>query len=475
MRIPVPDEIPPADRLGRVHFVGIGGAGAVRASPGSCRRAASPVSGSDGTDSPTLAALRELGATCHLGHDAAHVDDVDTARRLHRRPRRQPRVAEASGAGCGCCRARPALAVGDGRPPGRRRRRHARQDHHHALLTVALQRGRRRPVVRDRRRPGRHRRQRRRRHRRPVRRRGRRERRRLPGLRAARRDRHQRRRRPPRQLGHRGGLRRGLRRLRRPIDPVGFLVCCVDDPGAAALAEPGARRRAPGRHGGGVGRRRPARRRSRARRPTSTFPVCATAPTWATSPCRPGSPLRRRRRSPPWPLGLRLGLRPDAWPRARRATPAPAAGWSARARRRASASTTATPTTPPRSAATSQAARALAGEGRLVVGVPAPPRLPHPHLRRRDGRRARRRRRGRRARPLPRPRGPRPRGHRRASSPTPSRSRPSRSPRRRRCADVAASCSPPGPRPGDLVLTLGAGDVTQRRARRCSPCSGARA
>ena len=33
-----------------------------------------------------------------------------------------------------------ALAVGDGRPPGRRRRRHPRQDHHHLVLTVALQR-----------------------------------------------------------------------------------------------------------------------------------------------------------------------------------------------------------------------------------------------------------------------------------------------------------------------------------------------
>ena len=27
MKLPVPDEVLPADRLGRVHFVGIGGAG----------------------------------------------------------------------------------------------------------------------------------------------------------------------------------------------------------------------------------------------------------------------------------------------------------------------------------------------------------------------------------------------------------------------------------------------------------------
>ena len=37
-----------------------------------------PVSGSDAIDSPTLAALRDLGARVHLGHDAAHVHDVDT-------------------------------------------------------------------------------------------------------------------------------------------------------------------------------------------------------------------------------------------------------------------------------------------------------------------------------------------------------------------------------------------------------------
>jgi UDP-N-acetylmuramate--alanine ligase len=36
------------------------------------------VSGSDGVDSPTLDALRDLGARIHLGHDAAQVHDVDT-------------------------------------------------------------------------------------------------------------------------------------------------------------------------------------------------------------------------------------------------------------------------------------------------------------------------------------------------------------------------------------------------------------
>ncbi len=77
MRVPVPDEMLPADRLGRVHFVGIGGAGLSGIARIMLARGIQ-VSGSDGTDSPTLEALRTLGARVHLGHDAAHVRDVDT-------------------------------------------------------------------------------------------------------------------------------------------------------------------------------------------------------------------------------------------------------------------------------------------------------------------------------------------------------------------------------------------------------------
>jgi UDP-N-acetylmuramate--alanine ligase len=77
VRVPVPEEILPADRLGRVHFVGIGGAGLSGIARIMLARGIA-VSGSDGTDSPTLEALRALGATVHLGHDAAQVRDVDT-------------------------------------------------------------------------------------------------------------------------------------------------------------------------------------------------------------------------------------------------------------------------------------------------------------------------------------------------------------------------------------------------------------
>lgn len=77
MRIAVPDEILPVERLGRVHFVGIGGAGLSGIARIMLARGIT-VSGSDGADSPTLEALRAAGATVSLGHDAAHVADADT-------------------------------------------------------------------------------------------------------------------------------------------------------------------------------------------------------------------------------------------------------------------------------------------------------------------------------------------------------------------------------------------------------------
>ncbi|MEI5673767.1 MULTISPECIES: UDP-N-acetylmuramate--L-alanine ligase [unclassified Nocardioides] len=77
MRVPVPAEVLPADRLGRVHFVGIGGAGLSGIARIMLARGLT-VSGSDGADSPTLDALRAAGARVHVGHDAAQVGDADT-------------------------------------------------------------------------------------------------------------------------------------------------------------------------------------------------------------------------------------------------------------------------------------------------------------------------------------------------------------------------------------------------------------
>src|SRR5690606_28312758 len=77
MIVPVPEEILSADQLGRVHFVGIGGAGLSGIARIMLARGIT-VSGSDAKASPTLDALRALGARCHVGHDADHVGDADT-------------------------------------------------------------------------------------------------------------------------------------------------------------------------------------------------------------------------------------------------------------------------------------------------------------------------------------------------------------------------------------------------------------
>ncbi|GAA3521244.1 UDP-N-acetylmuramate--L-alanine ligase [Nocardioides daeguensis] len=77
MKIPVPDEILPADRLGRVHFIGIGGAG-LSGIARLMHQAGVAVSGSDASDSAVVSALRAEGITVHVGHDAAHLDGVDT-------------------------------------------------------------------------------------------------------------------------------------------------------------------------------------------------------------------------------------------------------------------------------------------------------------------------------------------------------------------------------------------------------------
>jgi len=77
MRVPVPEIRLAASELGRVHFVGIGGAGLSGIARIMLARGIA-VSGSDGADSATLDALRDLGARVHVGHDAGHVHDVDT-------------------------------------------------------------------------------------------------------------------------------------------------------------------------------------------------------------------------------------------------------------------------------------------------------------------------------------------------------------------------------------------------------------
>ena len=75
MSTPTPS-LPPA--LERPHFIGIGGAGMSGVAKVLAQRGAR-VAGSDTKDSETVQALRALGVTVHIGHDAAHLADDATA------------------------------------------------------------------------------------------------------------------------------------------------------------------------------------------------------------------------------------------------------------------------------------------------------------------------------------------------------------------------------------------------------------
>lgn len=77
MKIAVPEELLPADRLGHVHFVGIGGAGLSAIARIMLARGIA-VSGSDGVESPALDALGALGARVYVGHAAEQLGDAET-------------------------------------------------------------------------------------------------------------------------------------------------------------------------------------------------------------------------------------------------------------------------------------------------------------------------------------------------------------------------------------------------------------
>jgi UDP-N-acetylmuramate--alanine ligase len=65
------------DQLGAVHFIGIGGGGMSGIARIMLARGV-PVSGSDVKDSRVLASLRVLGAVVHVGHEVDHLGDADT-------------------------------------------------------------------------------------------------------------------------------------------------------------------------------------------------------------------------------------------------------------------------------------------------------------------------------------------------------------------------------------------------------------
>src|SRR5436305_7808496 len=70
-------DAPVAAELGRVHFMGIGGAGMSGIARIMLTRGLA-VSGCDAKDSRALAALRARGAHVEVGHDPAHAADCDT-------------------------------------------------------------------------------------------------------------------------------------------------------------------------------------------------------------------------------------------------------------------------------------------------------------------------------------------------------------------------------------------------------------
>ncbi|WP_030144924.1 UDP-N-acetylmuramate--L-alanine ligase [Spirillospora albida] len=72
-----PGEVVPAEELGRVHFIAIGGAGMSGIARIMLRRGIA-VSGSDARDSELLGTLAALGAKVDVGHDAAHLGEADT-------------------------------------------------------------------------------------------------------------------------------------------------------------------------------------------------------------------------------------------------------------------------------------------------------------------------------------------------------------------------------------------------------------
>ena len=231
-----------------------------------------------------------------------------------------------------------------------------------SLLTVALQAAGADPTYADRRRPRRHRGSTR-----PraagdaVRRRGRRERRRVPALP----------RRTPRSSptsrpttsttgGPRTPTRAAFDEFARHVDPDGFLVCCVDDPGAAALAE---RQRAAGRRVVTVSTRPGARPTSvRTRSPASSL-VVARRRTYLADAL-----------AAPWPPALTLGFADAEALRARhRALHRHPAADGAQGRGRRGRVYDSYAHHPTEIAGDLEAARALAGEGRVVVAF-------QPHL-----------------------------------------------------------------------------------------------
>jgi len=76
-RVDLGAPVPAWDELGAVHLIAVGGAGMSAVARLLLARGV-PVSGSDSADSPVLARLRAAGARVHVGHHPDHLEGVDT-------------------------------------------------------------------------------------------------------------------------------------------------------------------------------------------------------------------------------------------------------------------------------------------------------------------------------------------------------------------------------------------------------------
>ena len=89
-----PAETVPLEKLGRVHFLGIGGAGMSGLARIMLSRGVA-VSGSDAAPSAQLSELAALGAEVHVGHSAAHLGAADTLVSTSAVRESNPELAEA--------------------------------------------------------------------------------------------------------------------------------------------------------------------------------------------------------------------------------------------------------------------------------------------------------------------------------------------------------------------------------------------
>ncbi len=111
VRTAATDVVPPLADLGRVHIMGIAGAGMSGLARILLERGV-PVSGCEARDSVGVAALRALGADVRIGHSVEHLDGVDTFVYTTAISPRQEEFAAARDSGMRVLRRAAALAAG---------------------------------------------------------------------------------------------------------------------------------------------------------------------------------------------------------------------------------------------------------------------------------------------------------------------------------------------------------------------------